>query len=119
MNCLGSLYTLMNDLSLSCALEEIYGDISVKHMMSGKAISCALKVHVLVDFKCKTLKTYFPLRRATGKCTKQTQQISEEKVEAPLDIVAIQQKFILTDIYHATVRMTTIFTVTVHIKVKD
>ena len=49
MSCFGSLYKLMKRSGLMPAREEIYDSNAVKHVMSGKAISRILRVHVLID----------------------------------------------------------------------
>ena len=48
MDFLGSLGSLMNGAGLSQLLTTVYGESSVKHIISGKAISSALQAHLLV-----------------------------------------------------------------------
>ena len=49
MNLLGAFGTLMNGSGLSEVLQEIYGPNAVQHMMAGKAISRAVRGHMIVD----------------------------------------------------------------------
>ena len=49
MNLLGAVDTLMNGSGLSEVLHEIYGPNAVQHMMAGKAISRAIRGHMIVD----------------------------------------------------------------------
>ena len=48
MSFLGSLGSLMNGAELSQLLTTVYGESSVKQILSGKAISRALQAHLLV-----------------------------------------------------------------------
>lgn len=48
-NLFGAVGTLMNGSGLSEILQEIYGGNVVQHMMSGKAVSRALRCHIIVD----------------------------------------------------------------------
>lgn len=49
MSFLGSIGTMMKGSGLSECLETIYGANAVKHMMSGKALSRALRGHFLIE----------------------------------------------------------------------
>ena len=51
MYLLGAIRTLMDGSGLKDVLETIYGENAVVHMMSGKAVQCSFRGHVLVS-KC-------------------------------------------------------------------
>jgi len=51
MNLLGAIGSLMNGTGLKDILQVTYGENSVEHMMTGKAIQSAIRGHLLVD-KC-------------------------------------------------------------------
>lgn len=55
MNVLGAIGTLMNGSGLFEILEEIYGSNTVVHMMTGKAVSRAIRGHMIVDAALSTL----------------------------------------------------------------
>lgn len=55
MNLVGAVGTLMNGSGLSEVLQEIYGPNAVQHMMSGKAVSRAMRGHMIVDAALSTL----------------------------------------------------------------
>ena len=49
INLLGAIGTIMGNTGLSNILETIYNDNSVVHILGGKAESCALRAHFIVD----------------------------------------------------------------------
>ena len=49
MNLLGAIGTLMDGTGLKDILETVYGENTVVHMMSGKAVQRAFRGHLLVD----------------------------------------------------------------------
>lgn len=49
MSFVGSIGCFMDGSGLECALQTIYGENSVKHMMYGKAIARAIRGHIFVD----------------------------------------------------------------------
>jgi len=55
MSFLGSIGTLMSDSGLAEVLECCYGPNTVIHMMTGKAVSRAMRGHFLVDLALKTM----------------------------------------------------------------
>ena len=59
----GSIGSFMENSGLSAALETIYGPISVKHMLTGKAIAMSLRGHFLVESALMTnlLSTCLPV----------------------------------------------------------
>ena len=64
MSFLGSLGMMMEGSGLASAMETVYGENSVKHIMSGKAISWAIRGHLLVASSVyKQLADFFwPIR---------------------------------------------------------
>ena len=49
MSFMESIRTMMKALGLEEALQTVYGDNTIQHMMSGKAISRALQGHFLTE----------------------------------------------------------------------
>ena len=49
MSFAGSIGSFMNGSGLECALQTVYGENSVKHMLHGKAIARATRGHILVE----------------------------------------------------------------------
>ena len=51
MNLLGAIGTLMEETGLKSIFETVYGENTVGHIMTGKAVQRALRGHLLVE-KC-------------------------------------------------------------------
>ena len=49
MNLLGAIGTIMGNIGLRNILETIYNDNSIVHILGGKAVSCAIRAHFIVD----------------------------------------------------------------------
>lgn len=49
MSFMGSIGTIMENSGLSTVLETIYGSVSVKHMLTGKAIAMSLRGNFIVE----------------------------------------------------------------------
>ena len=63
MSFLGSIGKFMENTGLSTALEEIYGENTVKHMLTGKATSRSIRRHFIVESALITFlfSTIFPI----------------------------------------------------------
>ena len=55
MNLLGSIGVIMENSGFTNVLEQIYGENTVQHMLTGKAYSRALRGHLVVDTALNTL----------------------------------------------------------------
>ena len=55
MRFLGSIGTLIKGTSLDDLISGVYAENSVIHMMSGKAISRAIRAHILVESSLMSL----------------------------------------------------------------
>ena len=55
MNLLGAIGTIMEGSGIENVLAQIYDESTVKHMMSGKAVSRALRGHFIVDYVLSAL----------------------------------------------------------------
>ena len=62
MSFAGSVGTLMGGSGLSESLESVYGPVSVKHMLTGKAIAMFLRGNFLVEsaLTTKLLSNFIP-----------------------------------------------------------
>ena len=63
MSFMGSIGTLMDGSGIASALQTIYGENSVKHILGGKAIAGAVRGHLLVGsaIQFMLLQILFPL----------------------------------------------------------
>ena len=80
MSILGSIGSMMKGSGLEEALEQVYGTNAIAHMMSGKAVSRALRGHFLVESALvnKLIMAIIPNRRVESELKEETIDTSDD-----------------------------------------
>ena len=92
MSFLGSIGTLMAGSGISSVLECVYGKNAVEHMLSGKAISRAIRGHLLVDaaLHMNLINMLYPVKDELNEQSIQIDTTSEEAIEQQRDELIVR-----------------------------